>query len=95
MYRLKRAVYDDLVNRRTKEIEMAKVNPAGFRSKGLRDLFLLAQAAGWRVQKGGSHVLVFPANGSRPIALSTTAFDGKVVDIAASQLRRAGLDVPR
>lgn len=67
---------------------MSKVK---FRSPTLADLFAEAVKAGWRWRYGSNHVLVYPPDGSPPIALSVTAFDGKQNQDLVARCRRAGL----
>lgn len=65
--------------------------PVKFRSPTLKRLFASAVAQGWTWKRGGSHILIFPPDGSPAIALSTTAYDGKANLNLVARAKRAGL----
>jgi hypothetical protein len=65
--------------------------PVKFRSPTLKALFASAVAQGWKWRRGGSHVLIFPPDGSPAIALSTTAYDGKMNLDLVARAKRHGL----
>lgn len=63
----------------------------GFRSEGHRALVRDALAAGLRVRDTGQHVVIYPPDGSKPVVVSRTAYDGKHGTVSArSALRRGG-----
>jgi hypothetical protein len=68
---------------------MAKNHPK-FRSSHLADLFADVVAADWRWRRG-RHVVIYPPDGSAPVMLSVTAFDGKATQNLEAMLRRHGL----
>lgn len=64
---------------------------AGFRSEGHRTLLRECLALGLKVRDTGAHVLVYPPDGTRPVALSRTAYDGAHGTVTArTALRRHG-----
>lgn len=63
----------------------------GFRSPTLRRIFQEVVRQGWTFRWGGDHVVVYPPDGSRPLILSTTAYDGPVMKRMVSRFRKAGL----
>lgn len=61
-----------------------------FRSATLADVFADVVVAGWKWRRG-KHVVIYPPDGSAPIMLSVTAYDGKQNANLVSMLRRHGL----
>jgi hypothetical protein len=59
-----------------------------------RALLKAVERAGWRMRKTNSGLLIFPPDGSRPIALHASDRGGSRAKTNAEvQLRRAGLPV--
>lgn len=64
-----------------------------FRSEKLAALFVAVDKAGWRWRKGSSHIVCYPPDGSRPLILSLTAYDGIATRSTEAQFRRSGLKI--
>lgn len=62
-----------------------------FRSEALKDLFADVKAAGWKWRRGSKHIVIYPPDGSAPIMLSVTAYDGVMNAKVEAMLRRRGL----
>jgi hypothetical protein len=63
----------------------------GFRSGTHRTLVRDAMAVGLRVRDTGLHVVLYPPDGSQPVIVSRTAYDGKHGAASArAALRRGG-----
>lgn len=57
-----------------------------------KELISAAVRAGWRVREGGSHVVIYPPDGQRPIALARK-LKGRQIPDQVKKCRTAGLDI--
>ena len=57
-----------------------------------KTLIRAAIHAGWRVREGSSHVVIYPPDGQRPIALARR-IKGKQIPDQVKKCRAAGLDI--
>ena len=64
-----------------------------FNSEAIAALFTeVREDPAWRWRIGGSHIVCYPPDGSRPLILSTTAYDGPATRTTIGQFRRHGLE---
>lgn len=57
-----------------------------------KQLISAAIKAGWRVRQGGQHVIIYPPDGQRPIAIARK-LKGRHIPDQTKKCREAGLDV--
>jgi predicted RNA binding protein YcfA (HicA-like mRNA interferase family) len=67
-------------------------NTQGVRDDKLRELIEIAEAAGWRTERGGgTHVKFFTPEDKYVTSCSTTSVGSRTYYIVRGKLRRAGL----
>ncbi len=64
-----------------------------FRSEAIERIYKLAIAQGWKVEERRQHVALWPLDGSSPVMLSKTAYDGKANKRIEAIARRKGLKI--
>jgi hypothetical protein len=67
---------------------------AKFRSEAIERVYKLAIAQGWRVEDRRRHVALWPLDGTSPVMLSKTAYDGPANRRIEAIARRKGLRIP-
>lgn len=62
-----------------------------FNSPILLSILRLCDEQGWRWRVGSRHVVLYPPDGSRPLILSMTAYDGPINKQMVRRFQRAGM----